>query len=115
MKGWSKYKMILEALHTPDDGEKVWLETYTFTCYSNDWWSTVKTSQPMEHMTWTAFITLFLDNYFFYSEKEAPRTEIFTFTQMEDMIVSEYLAKFTSLPRFAPQIMLIDTEKALKF
>lgn len=60
-------------------------------------------------------VMLFLENYFVVAESEALRAEISTFMTIEDMTMSEYLAKFTQLARFAPQIMLTEAENALKF
>lgn len=62
-----------------------------------------------------AFVMLFLDNYFPNFEQEALRTEFSTFKWAKDMTVSEYPAKFSRLARFAPLIVLIEVEKAIKF
>ena len=64
----------------------------------------IKTSQDVTKMVWMQFEELFLSNYFPEAVRIQKRAEFIHLVQ-RNMIVTEYVAKFTQLSRYAPNVV----------
>src|SRR4051812_11414439 len=65
-------------------------------------------------MTWQGFRTLFLDKYFPSTEREKKEEE-FKSLEQGNMMVDQYLAVFTRLARYFPELVSTEEKKARKF
>src|SRR5947208_5032047 len=65
-------------------------------------------------MTWQGFKTLFLDKYFPPTEREKKEEE-FKSLEHGNMTVDQYLAVFTRLARYFPELVATEEKKAHKF
>src|SRR4051812_41032576 len=65
-------------------------------------------------MTWQGFKTLFLDKYFLATEREKKEEE-FKALEQGNMTVDQYLAVFTRLARYFPELVSTEEKKVRKF
>src|SRR3954463_14965781 len=98
---------------TPDDG-RIRLATHQLDSEADQWWQDKKETVDMTGMTWQGFKTLFLDKYFPPTEREKKEEEFRTLEQ-GNMMVDQYLAVFTRLARYFPELVPTEEKKARKF
>ena len=105
---------ILEALEITSDATRIRLATFRLEGESQIWWYWVRVSRDLETMTWGEFRELFMGKFFLASTRHAKAREFLELKQ-GDMIMLEYVAKFTELARFGDDYMAIDIAKVRKF
>ena len=81
---------------------------------SQIWWSWVRALRDPETMTWGEFREIFMDNFFPASARHAKAREFLDLKQ-GNMIVLEYVAKFTELTCFRDDYVTTNMAKVRKF
>src|SRR4051812_4278326 len=97
-----------------DDDEPIRLASHQLDSEADQWWQDKKETVDLTGMTWQGFKTLFLDKYFPPTEREKKEEEFRTLEQ-GNMTVDQYLAVFTRLTRYFPELVPIEEKKARKF
>ena len=104
----------LDALEIRDDDTRIRLATFQFRDSAETWWRSVKDTQDVSKLTWKEFSALFLDRFFPMVVQEQKRQEFSNLLQ-RTMSVTEYEIKFTSLSRFAKDMVTDEKWKCRKF
>ena len=108
---------IFDALGC-DDATKVRLPVYKFEGDAQRWWGGVKTIRGdafVEALTWQGFTYLFYEQYFLKAEKDGYMREFNSIEQKHDESITEYLARFIMLARFAGTSAGTAAQQAEKF
>ncbi|XP_058189265.1 uncharacterized protein LOC131306854 [Rhododendron vialii] len=118
-----------DPLITEDD-LRVNIVAVQLTREANEWWESVlesrndvrraertvaQANEPnVENITWAEFEVLFEEQYFPETSRDQLSDE-FERLEQRDMTVSEYVLKFQSLSRFAPELVAIEERKCRWF
>ena len=103
-ENWMKeIKKILDVMAVPEE-MRVSLASFMLRDEADNWWDMIKTTQDVTKMVWMQFEELFLSNYFPEAVRIQKRAEFIHLVQ-RNMIVTEYVAKFTQLSRYAPNVV----------
>ena len=105
---------VLEAMEITSATTQVRLSAFHLASESLIWWDSVKTSKIVEAMTWVDFKELFMSKFFPVSARHVKAREFLDLWQ-GDMIILEYMARFTELARFADDYVAIDLDKVRRF
>lgn len=106
-------KKGLNVLQIEED-LRVSLASYHFSGEAAQWWRMIEGTHNVAAMEWDVFERLFLDKYFPEVMRVAMMEQFLGLTQ-QDMTVIQYEAKFTSLSRFAPELVATEDKKARWF
>ncbi|KAJ9703014.1 hypothetical protein PVL29_004674 [Vitis rotundifolia] len=99
-KNWMKeIKKILDVMIVLEE-RRVSSASFMLRDEANNWWDMIKTTQDVTQMVWMKFEELFLSNYFLEAVRRQKRAEFIHLVQ-KNMIVTEYVAKFTQLSIYA--------------
>src|SRR3954463_12286086 len=109
-----KTEKILNTMRIINDDDCIRLASYQLDSEADQWWQDKKQTVNLEGMTWQGFKTLFLDKYFPTTEREKKEEE-FKSLEQGNMTVDQYLAVFTWLARYFPELVSTDEKKARKF
>ena len=104
----------LDALEVKDDATRIRLATFQFRDSAESWWTSIKDTRDVSKLAWKEFSSLFLDRFFPMVVQEQKRKEFATLLQ-RTMSVTEYEIKFTSLSRFAKDMVAEEKWKCRKF
>ncbi|XP_059669185.1 uncharacterized protein LOC132314327 [Cornus florida] len=104
----------LDVLGIGDDNLRVLIASYQFTGEAEVWWESVTSTHMVEGMDWGIFLGLFHEKYLPISVMNALRDEFLALVQ-GNMNVEEYEDRFTSLSRFAPDIVADESTKTRQF
>ncbi|XP_028060573.1 uncharacterized protein LOC114264169 [Camellia sinensis] len=100
-----------DMLHI-DDGElRVTLASYYLKGDAGQWW---KYAKGRIAPTWEAFVTAFQDKYLPPTAQERLRQEFKDLKQL-NMSVAEFEAAFSSLSRFAPELVATEERRCFEF
>ncbi|XP_059654481.1 uncharacterized protein LOC132301224 [Cornus florida] len=102
------------AITVPGDWLKITLATYKFVSNAVVWWKTMTNAHDIDSMSWDTFKSLFFEKYFPQTKRRELRTR-FDSLKQGDMSVTEYKNKFTSLSRFATEVLGNEEEKTWHF
>ncbi|XP_059670619.1 uncharacterized protein LOC132316128 [Cornus florida] len=102
------------AITVPGDLLKITLATYKFVSNAAVWWKTMTNAYDIDSMSWDTFKSLFFEKYFPQTKSRELRIQ-FDSLKKGDMSVIEYENKFTSLSRFATDVLGNEEEKAWRF
>ena len=105
---------ILEAMKITSNDTRIRLATFRLKGESQIWWDWVRVSRDPETMTWGEFRELFMGKFFPTLARHAKAWEFLKLKQ-GNMIVLEYVAKFTKLARFGDDYVATNMFKMRKF
>src|SRR3954469_19791876 len=108
-----KTEKILNTMRITNNDDRIRLASYQLDSEADQWWQDKKETVNLEGMTWQGFKTLFLDKYIPAMEREKKEEE-FKSLEQGNMTVDQYLAVFTRLARYFPELVSTE-EKARKF
>nr|CAN73434.1 hypothetical protein VITISV_040847 [Vitis vinifera] len=113
-ENWMKeITKILDVMAMPEE-RRVSLTFFMLRDEANNWWDMIKTTQDVTKMVWMQFEELVLSNYFPEAFRRQKRAEFIHLVQ-RNMIVTEYVAKFTQLSRYAPNVVADEQMRAEQF
>ncbi|XP_059635307.1 uncharacterized protein LOC132277470 [Cornus florida] len=104
----------LTSIDVTDDHVKIILATYKFSKDAKFWWKSVTNQHKVKEMSWDMFKELFYEKYFLVPKRWELREQYNSLIQ-GTMSVTEYENKFTSLSRFAQEIVRNEADKTRKF
>ncbi|XP_059663511.1 uncharacterized protein LOC132309197 [Cornus florida] len=104
----------LTSMDVTDDHLKIILATYKFSKDAKFWWKSVTNQYKIEEMSWDRFNELFYEKYFPAPKRWELRNQFIGLIQ-GNMSVTEYENKFTSLSRFAPEMVRGEVDMTRKF
>ena len=104
----------MEAIEITSDATRIRLATFWLEDKSQIWWDLVRVSRDHETMTWGEFRELFMGEFFL---KLARHVKDWEFLELKqgNMIVLEYVTKFTELARFGDDYVATNMAKVRKF
>ena len=105
---------ILEVMEITSDAIRIRLATFRLEGKSQIWWDWVRVSRDPKTMTWGEFKELFIGKFFLALARHAKAREFLELKQ-GNMIVLEYVAKFTELAHFGDDYVAIGMDKVRKF
>ena len=98
-------------LHIEDSELRVTLASYHLKGDAGQWW---KYAKGRVEPTWEAFAVTFQDKYIPPTARERLRQEFKDLKQL-DMSVAEFEAVFSSLSRFAPELVATEERRCIDF
>ncbi|XP_059670206.1 uncharacterized protein LOC132315814 [Cornus florida] len=104
----------LTFMDVTEDHLKIILATYKFAKDAKLWWKSVTSRYKVEEMSWDKFKELFYEKYFPLSKRWELQDQFHNLIQ-RSMSVAKYENKFTSLSRFAPEMVRDEVNKTQKF
>ncbi|XP_059669553.1 uncharacterized protein LOC132314747 [Cornus florida] len=104
----------LTSMNVTEDHLKIILATYKFTKDAKFWWKLITNQYKVEEVSRDKFKELFYKKYFPASNKWELKNQFISLIQ-GNMPVTEYENKFTSLSRFAPEMVSNEVDKVQKF
>ena len=104
----------MDAMEFISDATRIRLATFRLEGESHIWWDWVRVSRDPETLTWGEFKELFMSKFFPASARHAKAREFLELKQ-GNMIMLEYVAKFTKLARFRDDYVAKDMAKVRKF
>ncbi|XP_059636028.1 uncharacterized protein LOC132278241 [Cornus florida] len=104
----------LTFMDVTDDYVKIVLATYKFSKDAKLWWKSFTNQYKVEEMSWEKFKELFYEKYFLVTKRWELRDQFNGLIQ-GNMSMMEYENKFTSLSRFAPEMVSNEVDKTWKF
>ncbi|XP_059664110.1 uncharacterized protein LOC132309866 [Cornus florida] len=104
----------LTSMDVTEDHLKIILATYKFAKDAKLWWKLVTSRYKVEEMSYDKFKELFYEKYFPLSKRWELQDQFHNLIQ-GSMSVVEYENKFTSLSRFAPEMVKDEANKTRKF
>ncbi|XP_058216760.1 uncharacterized protein LOC131327630 [Rhododendron vialii] len=126
----SQIRKIFNALKIMEDDLRVSIVACQLIGEPNEWWELVlgvrrdarkvaravnRTNEPdVENLTWVEFEVLFENQYFLETCREQLR-EQFEKLEQGNMTASDYIVKFQSLSRFAPELVAMEARKCRHF
>ncbi|XP_058198446.1 uncharacterized protein LOC131313966 [Rhododendron vialii] len=126
----AQIRKLFRALNIIEDNIRVGIVAVQLVKEAGEWWKSVlesrkdarraartaaQTNEPdIEDLTWAEFEALFEEQYFPKTSRENLR-EQFEKLEQGNMIVSEYVQKFQSLSRFAPELVVTEERKCRRF
>ena len=105
---------VVKAMEITSTTTRIRLEAFQLAGESLIWWDWVKTSRNVEAMTWVDFKELFMRKFFPASARHVKAREFLNLWQ-GDMIVLEYVARFTELAYFTDDYVTTDLAKVRRF
>ena len=105
---------VLEAMEITSDATRIRLAAFQLEGEAQVWWNWPKTSRDLEAMTWAEFQELFMGKYFPNTARHVKSQEFLELKQ-GTMTVTDYVARFTELTRFAEDYMATDMAKVRRF
>ena len=112
---WFRYvERNLEAMEIISDVMRIRLATFQLEGESYIWWEWIRVSRDPETMTWGEFRELFMGKFFPASARHAKAREFLELKQ-GNMIMLEYVAKFTELARFKDDYVATYMAKVRRF
>ena len=105
---------ILEAMEITFNATWIRLAAFQLEGEAQVWWRWARASRDLEAMTWAEFQELFMGKYFPETVRHAKAQEFLELKQGE-MIVIDYVARFTELARFADEYVATDMAKVRRF
>ncbi|XP_059627307.1 uncharacterized protein LOC132270119 [Cornus florida] len=109
-----KVEKHFRAIIVPDNRLKITLATYKFVSNAVVWWKTMTSAHDIDSMSWDAFKSLLFDKYFPQTKRRELRMQ-FDRLEQGDMSVIEYENNFTSLSRFATDVLGNEEDKTWRF
>ncbi|XP_059670062.1 uncharacterized protein LOC132315717 [Cornus florida] len=97
-----------------EDHLKIILATYKFPMDAKVWWKSIANQYKIEEMSWDRFKELFYEKYFPLSKRWELQDQFHNLIH-GNMSVAEYENNFTSLSRFAPEVVRDEANKTRKF
>src|SRR4029450_5550307 len=97
-----------------DESLKVKVATHYLKGEAKRWWKSIANRYDIEVMDWNTFETLFFEKYFPVTMKDSMRREFLNLSQ-GTMTVMEYETRFTSLARFAKEMIPTEELKVKQF
>ncbi|XP_028066267.1 uncharacterized protein LOC114269198 [Camellia sinensis] len=94
--------------------DKIALAVYQLEGEADHWWTLIKESRDITTMTWVQFKESFLRKYFPHTVRQE-RIREFQLLEQGTMTMTQYVAKFEELARYATRYVADDEEKARKF
>ncbi|XP_058216846.1 uncharacterized protein LOC131327723 [Rhododendron vialii] len=126
----AQIRKFFRALNITEDNIRVGIVAVQLVGEAGEWWESVLESRKdarrvvrtaaqvnepdIENLTWAEFETLFEDQYFSETSRENLRDQ-FEKLEQGNMTVSEYVQKFQSLSRFAPELVATEERKCRRF
>ncbi|XP_058180087.1 uncharacterized protein LOC131298627 [Rhododendron vialii] len=126
----AQIRKLFRALNITEDTIRVGIVAIQLVGEAGEWWESVLESRKdarraariaaqvneldVENLTWAEFETLFEDQYFPETSRENLR-EQFEKLEQGNMTASEYVQKFQSLSRFAPELVVTEERKCRRF
>ncbi|XP_059637113.1 uncharacterized protein LOC132279195 [Cornus florida] len=104
----------LTSMDVTEDHLKIILATYKFAMDAKVWWKSITNQYKIEEMSWDKFKELFYEKYFPLSKRWELQDQFHNLIQ-GNISVAEYENKFTSLSRFAPEVVRDEANKTRKF
>ncbi|XP_059633047.1 uncharacterized protein LOC132275863 [Cornus florida] len=104
----------IDALAVENDSVKILLATYNFTRDAKLWWKSVSNGMEVKTLSWDAYKELFYNKFFRATKRWELHKEFISLFQNNSMTVTDYKNKFTSLSRFAPEIVSKESDKVHK-
>ncbi|XP_059639069.1 uncharacterized protein LOC132281375 [Cornus florida] len=98
-----------------NDSVKILLATYNFTRDTKLWWKSVPNKMDVKTLSWDAYKDLFYNKFFPATKRWELHKEFISLFQNNSMTVTDYENKFTSLSRFASEIVSKESDKVHKF
>ncbi|XP_059631122.1 uncharacterized protein LOC132274002 [Cornus florida] len=105
----------IDALALENDSVKILLATYNFTRDAKLWWKLVSIRVDVKTLSWDAYKELFYNKFFPTTKRWELHKEFISLFQNNSMTVTDYENKFTSLSRFASEIVSKESDKVHKF
>ena len=96
------------------DATRIKLAAFQLEGEAQVWWKWARTSKDLEAMTWEEFQELFMGKYFPDTARHAKAQEFLELKQGE-MIVMDYVVRFTELARFVDDYVATDMAKVRRF
>ncbi|XP_028093882.1 uncharacterized protein LOC114293970 [Camellia sinensis] len=100
-----------EMLHIEDSELRVTLVSYYLKGDAGQWW---KYANGRIEPTWEAFVVAFQDKYLPSAARERLKKEFQDLKQL-NMSVAEFEAAFSSLSRFAPELVMTEEHRCIEF
>ncbi|XP_058208151.1 uncharacterized protein LOC131321160 [Rhododendron vialii] len=126
----AQIRKLFRALNITEDNIRVGIVAVQLVGEADEWWESIleirkdarravrtaaQVNEPdVENLTWAKFETLFEDQYFPETSRENLRDQ-FEKLEQGNMTVSEYVQKFQSLSRFAPELVATEERKCRRF
>ncbi|XP_059637210.1 uncharacterized protein LOC132279296 [Cornus florida] len=107
-------KTQLTSMDVTEDHLKIILVTYKFAKDAKLWWKSITSQHKVEEMSWKKFKELFYEKYFSISKRWELKDQFLGLIQ-GNISVAEYENKFTSLSRFASEMVRDEIDKTRKF
>jgi len=104
----------LDVLEVQDDATRIRLTTFQFRDSAETWWKSVRNSRDVLQLTWVEFSRLFLERFLPVAVQEQRRVDFINLKQ-QNLSVAEYAVRFTTLSRFAPEMVSSETQKCRRF
>ncbi|XP_028094729.1 uncharacterized protein LOC114294783 [Camellia sinensis] len=94
--------------------DRIALAVFEFDDEADHWWELIKNTRDVASLSWNQFRELFLNKYF---PNTVLRNRVKEFQNLEqgNMTVTQYVAKFEELARYAARFVANDEEKAKMF
>ncbi|XP_028098457.1 uncharacterized protein LOC114298150 [Camellia sinensis] len=105
---------MLETMGIVKHTDKIALAVYQLEGETDHWWTLINESRDITTMTWVQFKESFLRKYFPHIVRQE-RIREFQLLEQDTMTVTQYVAKFEELARYATRYVADDKEKARKF
>ena len=105
---------VLEAIEITSATTRIRLAAFQLAGESLIWWDWVKTSRNVEAMAWVDFIELFMSKFFLAYARHVKALEFLDLRQ-GDIIVLEYVARFTELTHFIDDYVATELAKVRRF
>ena len=100
---------VLDIVGTPTEYQ-VEFATYQLQGEADFWWDSVKLMRDVSTLSWEEFVNLFHNHYFREIVKDT-KMEEFVQLQQNNLMISQYVAKFLELSRFAPDFVSTEDRK----
>ncbi|XP_059635319.1 uncharacterized protein LOC132277483 [Cornus florida] len=104
----------LNSMAIPTDRLRISLIAFMFMRDADIWWRSITNIHAVEVMTWEEFRTLFFDFFFLRTMRQDMRVQFISLYQGRTSVI-EYETRFTSLSRYAPEMVAADELRARKF
>ncbi|XP_028058454.1 uncharacterized protein LOC114262299 [Camellia sinensis] len=105
---------IFNTMGITEHIDRIDLAVYQLEGEADHWWALIRESRDITAMTWAQFKELFLRKYFPNTVKQE-RIHEFLNLEQGAMTVTQYVAKFEDLARYATRYVENDEDKARKF
>ena len=103
-----------EAMEITSNTTRIRLDAFHLEGEAQVWWNWARISRDLEAMTWVEFQELFMGKYFPDTTRHAKAQEFLELKQ-GTMTVTDYVARFTELARFADDYVATNMAKVRRF